>query len=86
MTAEMICYIQPTVAVAAGTAWVDTAKTAVVRRMVASKSEADCVVSEARDIARALGGGFTIKKMVRALPGKRRFAGFNTLQGAEIVA
>lgn len=85
--AEMICYIQPTTTVAreAGTAWVDTSRTAVVRRMVASKAEATQVVEEAREIARALGGSVAIKKLARAIPGARRPAGIKAMQGAEVI-
>ena len=84
--AEIICYIQPVTAQAAGTAWVDTAKTASVRRTVSSKCEAVKVIDEAKEIAAAIAGKMVIKVMARAIAGTRRPAGVKALQGSQVVS
>ncbi|MEX3315662.1 hypothetical protein [Sulfitobacter sp. PS-8MA] len=84
--AEIICYIQPVTAQAAGTAWVDTAKTASVRRTVTSKREAVKVIEEAKEIATAITGKMVVKTMARAIAGSRRPAGVKALQGSQVVA
>lgn len=83
---EFICYVQPIVAKCeeAGAAWVDTQKTAVVRRVVATKAEALAVVEEARKIAKAFGGDCAIKKLARSIPGSKRPAGIKSMQGTEV--
>ena len=85
--AEFICYVQPVTAKCeeAGAAWVDTTKTAVLRRTVASKAEAAALVGEARAMAQAMGGEWAIKKLARAIPGARRPAGVKAMQGVEAV-
>lgn len=87
-TSEIICYIQPCAgfAKAAGTAWVDTSKTATVRRQVSTKAEAEMVISEAVQIAQALGGNMVVKTMARAICGARRPAGVKALQGSRVIA
>ena len=84
--AEIICYIQPVTAQAAGTAWVDTAKTATVRRTVSNKGEAMQVIAEAKEIAAAITGKMIVKTMSRAIVGTRRPAGVKALQGSQVVA
>jgi len=85
---EIICYIQPCngFAKGTGTAWADTSKTATVRRHIATKSEAESVIAEAVEIARAMGGNMVVKTIARAIYGARRPAGVKALQGSQVIA
>jgi hypothetical protein len=86
--AEIACYIQPAAGISrdAGVAWVDTSKTAVLRRRVTSASEASSVIAEARAVAAALGGTMVIKTVVTtAWDADRAPAGVKRLQGAAVV-
>jgi hypothetical protein len=86
--AEIACYIQPAAGICrdAGVAWVDTSKTAVLRRRVTSASEAAGVIEDARAVAVALGGGMAIKTVVvTAWDADRAPAGVKRLQGTRIV-
>lgn len=91
--ADFACYIQPIHTnrlKELGTAWVDTSKTAVLRRRVTSADEAIALVNEARQVAAALGGEMVIKKVVttawdadRAPARVKRLAG-NEFVGVEV--
>lgn len=85
--AEIICYIQPAKAISkdAGVAWVDTSKTATIRRAITSKAEALQVIAEAKEIARAMGDDMVVKTMARSICGARRPVGVKALQGASLV-
>lgn len=84
--ANVTCYIQPATGSCEFMAWVDTSKTAVVRRTVATKAEALAVIEEARQIARSLGGGYVIKKLVQTAAGASRApAGTKALTGNEVI-
>ena len=83
--AQITCYIQPTTGACEFMAWVDTAATAVVRREVRTLAEAHEVLTEARQIARAIGRQVAIKKLVTTRYGDRAPAGVKRLQGAEVI-
>jgi aminoglycoside phosphotransferase len=86
--AEVACYVQPVTGVckAAAVAWIDTSKTAVLRRRVSSAAEAANVIAEARAVAVALGGGMAIKTVVvTAWDADRAPSGVKRLQGTRIV-
>ena len=88
MTCEFVCYIQPAKNIARDfdgseiAAWVDTGKTAVLRRSVSSKAEAVALIAEARDVAAAMGGNMIIKAISNTFCGGRRPAGVKALEGA----
>jgi hypothetical protein len=86
--AEIACYVQPVTGfcAAAAMAWVDTSKTAVLRRRVTTAAEAAGVIEDARAVAVALGGGMAIKTVVvTAWDADRAPAGVKRLQGTRIV-
>lgn len=82
---QMTCYIQPVKARCDFMAWVDTSATAVIRRAVKSAAEAELVLDEARNMARAMGRAMVIKKVVFTRYGNRAPAGVKRMQGSEIV-
>lgn len=84
--ATITCYIQPCAAKAAGTAWVDTSKTAVVRKNASSKKDAIIIISDAVSIAKAIGGEMVVKTIATSVMGERRPAGVKALQGVQVVS